>query len=126
MAFLWTIAIWFIAGLQSLNASDCSYFQMNQAGGSMYKSPVPDQGKQHLCYAYTATQIIDAIRSNDSQKDFRHISVLEAVLGSKQKNENETSPDRGKTCAVIDHISLHGACADDEVMSVFKKSDTSV
>lgn len=62
----------------------CEPMRLDQPGGPLEHIPVMDQGKGvNICYAIIASQMVDAIRFSDGDRNHNHLTSLLAAFNRK-------------------------------------------
>lgn len=107
----------------------CRDIDLNaDANSPLRKIPVYDQGNTNMCYAYTASQLIDFYRFKNGDKSYDFTNPIYAGWSYKTKHHdiaNRKSLDFGNSGDLILALRENGVCTNSEVqarLSVLAKS----
>lgn len=94
-------------------ASDCKEIRLDSPGKPMSRIPVMDQDSKSICYAYSASQMVDAWRFSHGDKDFNHLTSPPATAifyTSQRTDSHKTNVDFGWEADAIASIARNGSC----------------
>ncbi len=94
-------------------ASECKEIRLDSPGRSMSRIPVMDQDSKWICYAYTASQMVDAWRFSHGDKDYNHITSppATAVFYASQRTDYASKDvDYGWQSDAVASVVKNGSC----------------
>ena len=96
----------------------CGEVRMDKAGGSMSNIPVMDQDGLGICYAYVATQMIDAYRFSHGDTDYNHITspLVMSIQMKADDTSDDESLDLGLPQAMLNFARNASSCSHYEVI----------
>lgn len=102
-------------------SSACKEVRLDAPGKSMSRIPVMDQDSKWICYAYTASQMVDAWRFSHGDRNYSHITspAATAVFYASQRTDwNAKDIDYGWQADAIASITKNGSC---DYKTIFNK-----
>lgn len=125
MSFLIQVLIFiYFFSIVSINAfaSECKPIRLDAPGKSMSKIPVMDQDSKWICYAYTASQMVDAWRFSHGDTDYDHLTspIAAAVFYASQRRDYPAEDiDYGWQADAVSSIAKNGSCGYKSIYSKF-------
>ncbi len=92
-------------------ASPCEPMRLDQPGGPLEHIPVLDQDGSNMCYAFVASQLVDAYRFSHGDSNDQHLtSPLAAAVFAAADDPEQTDIEVGLSKETIEAITRYGSC----------------